>query len=213
MHTNKLEGNELTRTFVGHAALGIAICIAICGCNGGPTPIRAPDWDPGGLADRVIAQLDSSGDGAVDKQEAIGAPSIVQAFVRIDKNGDGRLSGEELHDRFAFYKEYGTGLMNQGFGVRLDGRPAAVGSRVDLIPEPFLKDVIRRASGIVDGTGQVAPVAENAEFPGMQVGLYQAVLYVSKDSKNPLAGVAPIGVEVSPLGARDSSAKLDFNKK
>lgn len=202
---------QLPLITVHPVVLGIAICVGTGGCNRGPKAIRAPDWNPDQVAARVIEQLDTSGDGVVDKQEAIAAPSIVQAFSRIDKNANGQLSLDELHDRFAFYERYGTGLMNQSFEVRLNGRPAA-GVRIDMLPEPFLEDVIRPASGVTDGMGQVVPVATDAEFPGMQVGLYRVVLFENQSATDPMPGIATIGIEASPLGTRDSSGVLDFRK-
>jgi hypothetical protein len=159
-----------------------------------------------------MSQLDTSGDDVIDKTEASKAPSVIAAFARLDRNGDGGLSADEVRDRFAFYKDYRNGLMNQTFEVRLNGVPA-VGTRVDLVPEPFLENVVKPSSGVTDSMGFVTPTLENAEFPGMQVGLYQAIIYKSQDATEPIPGIAPIGVEASPLGTRDSSAVLDFQKK
>lgn len=51
--------------------------------------------DPATPADKRV-RLDANGDGVIDRQEAAASPRLAARFDELDKNKDGKLSGDEL---------------------------------------------------------------------------------------------------------------------
>ncbi|WP_187775727.1 EF-hand domain-containing protein [Luteimonas suaedae] len=96
-------------------------------------------------------QLDSNGDGAIDRSEAAAHPRLAERFDRLDKNGDGRIDADERprhggkrmqggggHDRMGFDRiarldadgdgRISRAELEQAAGARKEGR----GARFDL---------------------------------------------------------------------------------
>lgn len=194
------------RTYQGLAAgwLG-AVGAMLLGCEGGPPRVAAPGWSPPSIAARAIDQLDTDGDRQIDAAEAAPAPSLVEAFERIDANHDQRLSEDEIRQRFELYVKLGTGLASQSFQVLVDGRPLPY-ARVDFVPEEFLGGVIEPATGTTDHEGVVVPQAEGQDLPAMRVGFYHVEVYPEGDSAaGPLPVRSSVGIEVSPVSEPDQA--------
>lgn len=73
--------------------LGAATCAAVA--QDGQPPEGRPGRGPGGGMGRspVIAALDANSDGVIDEAEINGA---AKALLTLDKNGDGKLTAEEI---------------------------------------------------------------------------------------------------------------------
>ena len=64
----------------------------------GSAPAFAVDAPPAD-GPHGVAKLDKNGDGVIDRSEAAAAPRLAQNFDSLDKNKDGKLSGDELPRR------------------------------------------------------------------------------------------------------------------
>lgn len=155
-----------------------ATFVLVTGC-GGPSRIDAPDWAPEDMADAAIELNDKNGDGILDQGELAAAPGLQAAAVAeggsADRNGDGKLSRDEIRDRIAWYQQTMQGMQRSGFEVHLGGRRLG-GASVELTPEPFLADVLKPARGTTRDDGWVLPTAEGFDVEGVQPGMYRVVV-------------------------------------
>jgi hypothetical protein len=193
---------ELAPVAVGAACMFVAL---VAGCGGGPAAIETPPWDPSGLADQILSQLDKNGDGKVASDELTASPGLTAGIKYIDADNDGQLTRAEIEARFQKYAEVGSGLRAPRFIVTYRNRPVG-DATLDFIPEPWLEGVIEPAHGTTDANGEVYPVSEGADVPGMRLGYYR-VKVVSSKTKVPdkyMADATPLGAEVS-LGDDASS--------
>jgi hypothetical protein len=165
--------------------------------------VPAPNWDPDQISSRALEQLDANDDAVIDAEEAQKAPGLAAALARIDADGDGRMSAEEIKSRIELYERTSTGLMTQKFQILLDGRPL-IDARIDFEPEEFLEGIIKPASGYTDGSGSVDPQTVDQAIPAMQVGFYRVVPFLPPDEK-PLQSSNAVGVEVSLIDSRRES--------
>jgi hypothetical protein len=106
------------------------------------------------------------------------APGLKAALPRLDTNGDGGVSEDEVAARIEAWQQMRTGLMSFAFRVTLDGSPLP-GATVTYEPESFLGDEIKPAkstSNLVGGGGATIAKENRPDPttpPGMHLGLYQ----------------------------------------
>lgn len=62
----------------------------------------AIDTPPSDGGQRGFSRLDTNGDGVIERAEAAKSPRLAQAFDKLDKNKDGKLSKDELPQRGDF---------------------------------------------------------------------------------------------------------------
>lgn len=177
----------------------LVIVTLLSGCSRGPARIEAPDWDPPALAERILSDLDKNGDAYVDVEELTAAPGLAAGARFIDKDKDGRLSGEEIEDRFEKYRTMRVGLQPKAFRVTYRARPVG-GAEVAFLPEPFLEGIIKPAKGTTDSQGIVNPQTEGQELLGMRPGYYR-IQIISPVIKIPAKYSSPtaLGAEASPM--------------
>ncbi|MCD9033523.1 EF-hand domain-containing protein [Luteimonas sp. Y-2-2-4F] len=73
-----------------HRILAAALLAALASAAAHAAP------QDGGPRQARWQQLDTNGDGAVDRTEAARSPRLAEGFDRLDRNGDGRLQADEL---------------------------------------------------------------------------------------------------------------------
>lgn len=179
-------------------AAGCVMIALIAGCSGAPAGVDAPSWDPSGLADEILAELDKNTDAALSEEELAGAPGLAAGLRYIDTDKDGQASRAELEARFETYRTSRVGLRSPAYSVTYKGRPVS-GATVDFLPEPWLAEIIEPAHGQTDEFGHVSPQAEGADLPGMRVGYYR-VKVTSQKTKIPekyASDSTPLGAEAS----------------
>ena len=117
----------------------------------------------------------------------------------IDINGDGKLSSDELIDRFKKYRDRRLGLTSKEFRVTYNGRPL-VGAEIRLVPEFFLADIIEPAIGMTINQGIVRPTVADQPMALLVPGYYR-VEVTSPTVQLPanLNTTTTVGVEVSPF--------------
>jgi hypothetical protein len=121
-----------------------------------------------------MEQLDKDGDGQLSAVELEASPGLASAATRYDSDKNGSLSLEEVVVGIRRWAEGEIGAATVPFVVQLDGRPL-IGAEVKAVPEPFLSDVLKPATGM-DGYLAVAPEdrpPNSPNFPLMQPGLYR----------------------------------------
>jgi hypothetical protein len=150
-------------------------CLA--GCWGGPTPVSAPSLSPQAAAQAAMAEYDVNRDGFLDAQELVRCPALAHGLKALDKNGDKRISADELAERLEAFAASNVGLVGIPCSVQLDGNPLE-GAKVTLRPEKFMGESFQPASGVSDHKGHVLLRTEGQDLPGTQWGYFQ--LEVSK---------------------------------
>ena len=120
----------------------------------------------------ALAQYDANKDGFLDKDELKSCPALASCLKALDKDRDGRLSGGEIAERINSYQASRVGLSALAVKVTLDGKPLA-GASVTLVPEKFLGDVIKPATGVTDARGVANVATAGEEVPGVACGMFR----------------------------------------
>lgn len=172
----------------------------LAGCRSKkPAGVNIPDWDPPGFAGVVLERLDKNGDALVDRAELGEAPGLQFGARFIDRDGDGKLSREELVARFTKYRDRQLGLTSKEFRITHNGR-ALVGAEVRLMPEFFLTETIEPASGTSFIQGIVRPSIAGQQTALMRVGYYRVEITAPKVKLPAEFNTATtLGVEASPF--------------
>jgi hypothetical protein len=150
--------------------LGAALITASgCGDSG---RIQVPPFDPATAGQQAIAEYDTNKDGVLDDAELDRCPGLKQGLKLIDKNGDGKLSADEIRDRVLQYFEDKVALFPLTVIVTLDGK-ALDGATVTLVPEAFMGPSVKPVRGTTDTGGSCSFLAEGQTIRGVYPGVYR----------------------------------------
>jgi hypothetical protein len=144
------------------------------GCSGRPGRVHPPNVDADEAAQAAIEQLDKNLDGQLADAELQAAPGLAAAKDRYDADHSGALGVEEIAAGIRRWSEGQVGAAAVAYMLQLDGRPLP-GAQVKAIPEPFLGEALKPATGI-DGYLAVAPEDRPANAPKLPLilpGLYR----------------------------------------
>ena len=170
----------MTKTFF----YTINLTLLSLGCTGcflfGPQGPSKPAFDPAGSADQAISTYDTNSDGVIDEQEVKTSPGLTAAFKNIDKDGDGRLTAEEIAARINYYKSAPTTIVQGSTRVKYKGRllPDAT---VTFEPESFLGEAFLTCTGVTDENGIASIKGHDSTYPGIYLGFYR--VRITKDNK------------------------------
>lgn len=147
------------------------LVLAIPGCSQLPSGPSRPSFSPSASGSQALEDYDENGDGKIDLDEAKKSPGMLEAFSRIDSDGDSALTAGEIADRVSYYKSAATTIVDGGVQVTAGGRPLG-GVEVTFEPEPFLGDAFAPCSGETNASGIAYLAGADAEFPGLYLGMY-----------------------------------------
>ena len=146
--------------------------ILIVGCSRGPSAPAFPEIKPEVAATEALRLYDLDGDGLLVFEEMAACPSVANASKRLDRDGNGSLTKNEIQDRLQQLLDSGTSLVGSVVQVTFDGKPLE-GAKVIVEPEPFLGDGYESASGTTDETGMVSFKGHDPVLPGLHLGFYR----------------------------------------
>ena len=152
-------------TFIGSFLLWL-----IAGCTGRPSRIKPPVIDPDKAGQMAIAQYDADADGALSAEELDQCPGIKRATAIYDPNSDQSVSAGEIAERIRTWQDSKVGIMSMACTVRLDGLPLE-GATVQFIPERYLSEAVKPASGTTDMSGRATISVTDADLSEDQKGL------------------------------------------
>jgi len=145
-----------------------------------PRRVEAPSIDAAAAAARAIEIYDRDGDGMIGGTELDAVPvfKYQPVMARVDKNGDGKVSKDEIKARIIEWQESKVGLMSYACKVvyKTADRPRPValqGARVVYEPEPFLGKYVKAAKGTTGPGGMASVGIPDIEFQACQVGYYK----------------------------------------
>lgn len=159
--------------------LAILTVVAVVGCSSKPAGVKAPQIDPTGAANALMARYDTDSDGQLSQAELSNCTALLDALNRYDENGDLKISGEELTKRFTGWLDGGLGISSLACRVTFRGRPLK-GAEISFVPDPCFKETLQRASGTTDDSGvamlSIDPMhmpADAHNMRGVQQGLFR----------------------------------------
>ena len=149
-------------------SLLLAVAVAGCGRTG-PAPLTAPALDPAAVADAALG-----GGGPQGKAELKRVPALAFALDLLDKDGDKKLSREELIGWLTEVRDSKVAITSLSVEVKHRGRPVK-NATVRFIPESFMTEV-KEAGGTTDDTGMAMVSIPGSEYPGVNCGLYRVAI-------------------------------------
>lgn len=156
---------------IGNLALGWT-----AGCSRHPSPPERPDISPGEAGRAAITAYDANKDGKLDGAEIDKCPPLKHAMQevkeKIDGNGDGVLTAEEITARIEYWSDCGTIVMSGVTLITLDRR-LLPGATVTFEPEEFLGPGFTACEGVTDQSGKAAIKGPDPKYPGIYLGFYR----------------------------------------
>ncbi len=151
-----------------------ALIVLASGCSRGPGRIKPPDVDADSAADAAFQQLDANQDGQLNDDELKAAPGLAAVKTTYDQDHNGTLARNEVAQGIRRWTEGSSGAVAVSYVVQLDGR-ALPTAQVRAVPEPFLGDAVKPATG-AEGYLAVAPQDRPPNAPNLPLmlpGLYR----------------------------------------
>ena len=154
--------------------------LLLLGCSGAPAGIEPPEWDPAIATERALSDYDGSGDQKLSKDELKTSPGLLAALQRFDQDGDGAMSADELRSNLEAFRKQDASLVAVSCVVKRGNQPLE-GATVKFVPETFMGDSIKPASGVTgrDGTASLSiadqelPEKYRGRVSGVHCGIYR----------------------------------------
>jgi len=159
---------------------------------------------------------DANKDGKISGAELDKCPALKAAMAQIDTTGDGAITAAKITARIRAWQESKLGRMSLSCTVQHNGQPLS-GAEVKFVPEKFLGENMRPASGKTDQYGMamlsVPTSGARDDPPGVAPGLYR--VEITKPGANIPAKYnteTTLGQEVA-LDAKGMQEGIKFNLK
>lgn len=196
-----------------HVASLIVACLPIAaGCSGRPARVVAPRIDPAAVTEAVFQAADEDRDGGLRAGELKIVPGIAAATERLDGDGDGAVSREELSRWLTAVRDTRVAITRIEMTITQRRRPLA-NAQVRLVPEPFMGGEVREAEGSTDAEGVVVVTIPGAKYPGVHCGLYRLTITGTGNEGKPLgarfAAASTLGVAVG-AGLPETAVAIDL---
>lgn len=187
----------LTRGLLVFAAILLAT-----GCSRTPARYYPPKFDAQALGEQAVAKLDADQNQLLEAKELAASPALAADLKKLDRNGDQQLSAEEIGAKVEEWTAGRIGAVGVICFVTRAGQPAA-NIQVKFIPEPFLGDVVKPATGVTDSQGGASMTAEGQKVSGvMQCGYYRVELSTAEGGRETIPAKfnakSILGAEVRP---------------
>lgn len=133
--------------------LGFVVLLAlVVGCSSQPARVKAVDIDPSSASSAAIEMYDKDGDGALAATELDAVPGLKKHLGKYDANSDSKVSRDEIQNRLQSLIDEKTALLGATFVIQFDGQPLE-GATVELVPESYLGENVKPATGVTGPTG------------------------------------------------------------
>jgi hypothetical protein len=173
----------MSRGFLLRRTSPVLLALLLVGCHRAPAEIATPKWDPATAADRALSDYDSNGDHKLSPEELKKCPGLFAVKDRFDSDRDGSISRDELISQLHDIRQQDAALVEISCVVTRNGQPLE-GATVKLIPESFMGDDVKPASGITGRDGTTFPSLADEELPenyrgrvhGVPCGIFRVVV-------------------------------------
>lgn len=163
----------------------VALCTLIVGVSGCSNQSAGPSrtsYRPSNAGSQAIQQYDADGSRELDSDELDACPALRVALDRVDRNGSGTISADEISKRLEYFETAPTIILSGSLIVALDGRPLE-GATVTFEPEPFMGSSINPCSDVTSGSGKAFVTDPAAAFDGIPLGFYRVRISKMQDGK------------------------------
>jgi hypothetical protein len=143
---------------------GLLLVSGLAGCSSKAAPIEPVAINSSKASVEAIALYDKNGDSLLNAEELDSVPALKQYLKLYDKDGDGAISRQEIADRIDLWENQGVGIRSLNVLVLFDNRPLP-GASLRFIPEPYLGDGPKVATGICDQNGATKVTVSMDDLP------------------------------------------------
>lgn len=141
-----------------------------------------PKLTPEESGAQAIKEYDSDANGSISKVEAEAAPGLLAAFDKVDADGNGELTAEEIATRIVYYQTATSWVINGTCKVTYRRQPLP-GAKVVFEPESFLGPSFHPCSGVTNERGEAFITRDAPDsVPGIYLGFYR--VRITKEKKN-----------------------------
>jgi EF hand domain-containing protein len=148
----------------------LLMVVSLLSCSRTTVPAkRLIDCDA--AAAHAMELFDDNSDGALDDNELKKSPGLAEGKPRVDSNGDGKISAEELAARFKYWNESSVRLVCTDLEITFNRRLVS-DANITFEPEPFLADWLEEVQASTNQMGQCTPYISR-ELPGINMGYYR----------------------------------------
>jgi len=154
------------------------------GCSRAAPRLEPPTIDAASAGAKAIEQYDANKDGKISGAELDKTPALKAAIARIDAGGAGEITADKIAARIKVWQESKSARMPLSCTVLHNGKPLA-GAEVKFVPEAFLGENIKTATGKTDANGVAMlsiPTAGSNDPPGVAPGFYR--VEIAKSGEN-----------------------------
>jgi hypothetical protein len=154
------------------------------GCSRGLPRLRAPSIDASSAAAKAMEMYDTDKNGTISGAELNKCPGLKAALAQIDTANEGTITAAKITARIKQWQAANIGRMRLECVVLRNGKPLA-GAEVRFVPETFLGDDIKTASGKTNNSGRAVltvPSTGPKDPPGVALGLYRVEITKAGDN-------------------------------
>lgn len=155
------------------------------GC-GGSAHTQLRNYDAQTAAAKAMELHDSDSDGKIAGNELKNSLALSASLRRIDKDGDGAVSRDELLARFEALDAQ-SDLVAVSVRVTLKGGPLSE-AQITLTPAAFMGEGLQEYTGTTDSNGQCPLTGSVVQLPGLPTGFYQARIVHSGSKTDAVRG-------------------------
>lgn len=130
----------------------------------GKSSVGLPKLDPAGTTERVFKEFDKNNDQKLSKDELQSCPGLLTSIDRFDQDRDHAISNAEFKSKLSEIEQQGASLVSFSCIVQRGGIPIQ-GATVKLVPEAFMADLVKPASGVTDQEGITVPSVPEEDLP------------------------------------------------
>jgi hypothetical protein len=160
--------------------LCLPVVLAVVGCGPSrPARIPAPPLDPAAVVDAALG-----GAGPLGAAELKQVPALAAALPLLDKDGDKKLSRDELVAWLTEVRDSKVAITSLAVEVKHKGRPVK-NAQVRFVPEAFMA-AVKEAEGTTDDVGMTMVSIPGSEYPGVNCGLYRVQITGQGNDGKPL---------------------------
>jgi hypothetical protein len=152
-------------------ALGVGVAV---GCSQGLPRMYPPPINASSAGAKAIEMYDTDKNGVLGGTELAKCPALRAAAARIDPTGEG-ITAAKITARIKQWQSKDIARMRLDCTVLCNGKPLA-DAEVKFVPETFLGDDIKAASGKTNKSGRAmlsVATADRADLRGVAFGLYR----------------------------------------